>query len=115
MEVATIYIADDGTQFFDKEECQNHENNVKTIYEMVNNHKDNPSERLVVLISAIQDILGIKVVSYDGYVELFRNHKPCVYACSLWKLLSDYCNTYPTINSLYGELMGDYIDLYGGN
>ena len=113
MEIVTIYRAKDGREFMSAEECTTYEDNTQAVLTKVNEHKGNPSEALIALMTGVQDILGISLVSYDGYVKLFGEHRPCAYACSLWRVLSDYSHDYPTIFAMYGEIMNDYIALYG--
>ena len=107
------YIADDGKEFHSKELCRTYETKRKDIISKVNTHKDNPSNALITLMTSFRDILGKSMVNYEGYAELFRNHKPCAYACSLWRVLSDYSHDYPYIYDLYREYMEKYVALYG--
>lgn len=107
------YVADDGKEFYSKERCATYETNRKEIISKVNTHKDNPSDALIALMISFRDILGESLVYYDDYVELFSNHKPCAYACNLWKVFSDYSHDYPYIYDLYREYMKKYVVLYG--
>lgn len=64
-------------------------------------------------MTGVQDKLGIKLPYYKEYVELFRNHAPCAYACSIWRMLADYAKDYPTVFQTYNKIMNNYTDLYG--
>ena len=107
------YIADDGREFKSLKKCWAYEKDMRTIIARVNKHKNNPSEALIALMDCIQNILSIEVYFYNGYRDLFANHKPCAFACSLWRVLSDYASDYPTIYLLYSEYMEKYVALYG--
>lgn len=107
------YIAEDGVEFLNEKECISYENNVQYILEEINKLQDNPSEALIVFMTEVQNRLGIELFSYEGYVNLFKNHKPCAHHCSLWRILADYSNNYPTIFKSYEKLIDDYIALYG--
>jgi hypothetical protein len=113
MKIITKYIADDGVEFTDIDECTSHENNTHDIHAKVNELRENPSEALIALMTGIRDKLGIDLVSYNGYVKIFKNHQPCAHHCTLWRQIADYGHDYPTILSLYNELIDDYIALYG--
>ena len=113
MKEVTRYIADDGKEFQSERQCRSYEIIKKEIILKVNSHDDNPSDALITLMTVFRDILGKSLSFYDGYVELFSNHKPCAYACSLWRVLSDYNHDYPYIMNLYKEYMDKYIALYG--
>lgn len=106
------YVADDGMEFPSEELCRTYETNRKEIISKVNAHKDNPSDALIALMVSFRDILKKSLV-VDGYVELFSNHKPCAYACGLWRVFSDYSHDYPYIYDLYIEYIRKYIALYG--
>ena len=113
MKKITKYVAEDGVEFLNEEECITHENNVQHIFEEIDGFQNNPSEALIVFMAEVQNRLGIELVSYEGYVNLFKDHKPCAHHCSLWRTLADYSNDYPTIFKAYGELIDAYIALYG--
>lgn len=113
MKEVTRYVADDGKEFQSAELCHTYETNREAIILYVNSNKDNPSDALITLMTAFREILRKSLVSYDGYVELFSNHKPCAYACSLWKVFSDYEHDYPYIYDLYRKYMDEYVALYG--
>ena len=113
MKEVTRYVADDGKEFISEEQCLSYESNRKEIILKVDSNKDNPSDALIALMTAFRDILGKSLVSYDGYVELFSNHKPCAYACSLWRVFGDYEHDYPYIYDLYHKYMEEYVALYG--
>ena len=107
------YVADDGREFQDMKSCLLHESRTRFILNMVKSHENDPVEALVALMDGVQDILGIRIVGYDGYVRLFRNHKPCHYACSLWRQLIDYIEDHPSVYNAYYDYMNRYISLYG--
>lgn len=113
MKAITMYIADDGREFKSEVECMTYEKNTLTILAMIKEHEGNPSEAMIALMKGVKEILGINIVSYDGYVKLFREHRPCAYACTLWKVFSDYHNDYPTLYSAYSAIMNEYISRYG--
>ena len=115
MRQITKYIAEDGVEFLDMDRCISHENDTRTIHAKVSELRDNPSEALIALMTGVQDILGINIVDYDGYLKLFKNHRPCAHHCTLWRILADYTHEHPTISSLYNELIKDYISLYGSD
>lgn len=112
MKEVTKYVANDGVEFLTAKECLSHEAYMEYIANHVNAHKDDPSEALITLMKEVQTVLDIRL-SYDNYVAIFRNHKPCAFACSLWRILADYANDYPTVFSLYTEYMTKYVELYG--
>lgn len=113
MKKITKYVTEDGVEFLNKEECIAYENNVQYIIEEINKLQNNPSEALITFMTEVQNKLGIKLVSYEEYVNLFKNHRPCAHHCSLWRVLADYSNYYPTIYQSYVKLIDDYIALYG--
>lgn len=107
------YVASDGMEFSNEKDCLSYEAYMDFITKRVNAHKDNPVEALISLMTEARDVLGIHIVSYDGYVDLFRSNKPCAYDCSLWKIFSDYEHCYPTLYKMYHEYMSKYIEIYG--
>ena len=113
MKEVTKYIADDGREFENKDACMSYEDDMQIILKRVNKYKDNPSEALITLMIEFQDTLGKTLVSFYGYVDIFSNHKPCAYCCSLWRKFNDYSHDYPYIYALYREYMEKYIALYG--
>lgn len=112
MKIVTKYISDDGVEFTDRDKCLSHEEKVKTVIQVAA-QTGNPVDDMICLLSAIRGILGLKIPSFEGYIELFSTRKPCSFQCSLWRFLADYSKDYPTVYKLFSDTLDRYIELYG--